>query len=306
MVPHPRIEIVEVAPRDGLQGEPERLSTTTKLELIRRVLASGIRRVEVASFVNPERVPQMADAEAVVAGLPRDGTASYIGLVLNERGFERALAAGVDEVGFVVVATDTFNRRNQGVETFESVQVFGRISTRAREAGLRSTVAVASAFGCPFEGEVPPERVLSIADALLEHSPDEMSLADTIGVAVPRQVQNLFTAIGRRAPGVRLRAHLHNTRNTGFANAWAAVDAGVTAVDASAGGIGGCPFAPAASGNIATEDLLYLLERSGIDTGVSLEAAMATGQWLQDTLGRNLPAMLSKAGVFPKRDQRAA
>lgn len=306
MTSSPRIEIVEVAPRDGLQSEPERLPTAAKLELIRRVLASGIRRVEVASFVNPARVPQMADAEDVVAGLPRDVGARYIGLVLNERGFERALAAGVDEIGFVVVATDTFNQRNQGVPSDESIRVFGRIAAAARKAKLRSTVAIASAFGCPFEGEVPSDRVLAIADALLEHVPDELALADTIGVGVPRQVEKLFAALGQRAPGIPLRAHLHNTRNTGFANAHAAIEAGVTAIDASAGGIGGCPFAPAASGNIATEDLLYMLGRSGIETGVSLERAIDTSRWLQETLGRSVPAMLPKAGIFPKPEQRAA
>lgn len=305
MPAHP-IEIVEVAPRDGLQSEPEPFPTAAKLELIRRALASGIRRVEVASFVNPRRVPQMADAEEVVAGLPRDAGARYTGLVLNERGFERALAAGIDEIGFVVVASDTFNRRNQGVGTDESIRVFGRIAAAARKAGVRSSVSIASAFGCPFEGEVPAERVLSIADSLLEQAPDELSLADTVGVGVPRQIEELFAAIARRAPNVSLRAHLHNTRNTGLANAWAAVQAGVSAIDASAGGIGGCPFAPAATGNIATEDLLYMLERSGIETGVSLAAAIETSDWLKKTLGREVPAMLPKAGIFPKPHDCAA
>lgn len=305
-MPAPPIEIVEVAPRDGVQSESEPFPTAAKLELIRRALASGIRRVEVASFVHPQRVPQMADAEAVVAGLPRDAGARYVGLVLNERGFERALAAGVDDIGFVVVASDTFNRRNQGVGTDESIRVFGRIAAAAREAGLRSSVSIGSAFGCPFEGEVPAERVLAIADSLLEHAPDELSLADTVGVGVPRQVAELFAAIARRAPDVRLRAHLHNTRNTGLANAWAAVESGVSAIDASAGGIGGCPFAPAATGNIATEDLLYMLERSGIVTGVSLAAAIETSEWLQKALGRDVPAMLPKAGVFPKAHDCAA
>jgi hydroxymethylglutaryl-CoA lyase len=300
------IEIVEVAPRDGLQSEPDRVPTTVKLELIRRALASGIRRFEAASFVNPKRVPQMADAEDVLAGVPRDAGARYIGLVLNERGFQRALAAGVDDIGFVVVASDTFNRRNQGVGTDESIRAFGRIAASAHAAGLRCSVSIASAFGCPFEGEVPPERVLAIADELLEHAPDELSLADTIGVGVPRQVEELFAAIERRAPGVKLRAHLHNTRNTGIANACAAIAAGVTAIDASAGGIGGCPFAPAATGNIATEDLLYLLERSGFETGVSLPAAIETSRWLQETLGRSLPAMLPRAGVFPKSRAKVA
>lgn len=300
------IEIVEVAPRDGLQSEPDRVPTAVKLELIRRALASGIRRIEAASFVNPERVPQMADAEDVLAGVPRDAGARYIGLVLNERGFQRALAAGVDDIGFVVVASDTFNRRNQGVGTDESIRAFGRIAASAHAAGLRCSVSIASAFGCPFEGEVPPERVLAIADELLGHAPDELSLADTIGVGVPCQVEELFAAIERRAPGVKLRAHLHNTRNTGIANACAAIAAGVTAIDASAGGIGGCPFAPAATGNIATEDLLYVLERSGFETGVSLPAAIETSRWLQETLGRSLPAMLPRAGVFPKSRAKVA
>lgn len=302
----PHIDIVEVAPRDGLQGEPNVVPTRVKLELIRRALASGIRRIEAASFVHPERVPQMADAEEVLAEAPRDVGARYIGLVLNERGFERALAAGVDDVGFVVVASDTFNRRNQGVGTDESIRAFGRIAAAARKAGLRCSVSIGSAFGCPFEGEVPAARVLAIADELLEHMPDELSLADTIGVAVPRQVEELFGAIERRAPGIRLRAHLHNTRNTGIANACAAIGAGVTAIDASAGGIGGCPFAPAATGNIATEDLLYLLERSGFESGVSLTGAIDTSRWLQETLGRPLPAMLPRAGEFPKTQAKVA
>lgn len=296
-----RVEIVEVGPRDGLQSEPEVLETRTKLELIRRARASGIRRIEVASFVNPARVPQMADAEQVAAGLPpENGDVRYIGLVMNRLGFERARDAGLKEIGFIVVASDTFNRRNQRVGTDDSIADFDEIAAAAREAGMRVGVAIAAAFGCPFEGEVPASRVFEITERLAASRPDEISLADSIGVGVPAQVKVLFQGVRQRAPGVKLRGHFHNTRNTGLANAWAAVESGVDALDASAGGIGGCPFAPAATGNIPTEDLVYMLDRAGIETGVSLDKCIETGKWLQETLGRPVPGMLLKAGGFPR------
>jgi hydroxymethylglutaryl-CoA lyase len=294
------VEIVEVGPRDGLQSEPGVLPTAAKLELINRLVAAGVRRIEVASFVNPARVPQMADAEQVLAGLPRRPDVQYVGLVLNRKGFDRAVQAGCTEIGMVVAASDTFNRRNQGAGTDESIAVWLEIARAARQAGVRAQVTVSTAFGCPFEGEMPEARVVDVVRRLAEGGPIEIALADTIGVGVPAQVTRLVELAREAAPRVRMRCHFHNTRNTGIANAYAAVQAGVTVLDSSVGGIGGCPFAPAATGNIPTEDLLYMLERSGIQTGISLQGVIDTGKWLQEQLGRAVPGMLVKAGPFPK------
>jgi hydroxymethylglutaryl-CoA lyase len=294
-----RIEIVEVGPRDGLQSEPGIVPTAVKISFIERAIECGLRRIEVASFVNPQRVPQMADAEDVLRRLRRRDDVVYIGLVLNRKGFERAAAAGCNEVGMAVVASDTFNRRNQGVSSDESVAAWLDIAARARAAGLRAQVTVSAAFGCPFEGEVPVARVVELAQRVAEAQPLEIALADTIGVGAPAQVTELVERVRAAIPGIPLRCHFHNTRNTGIANAYAAVAAGVTTLDASLGGIGGCPFAPAATGNIATEDLVYMLERSGYATGVDLDTAIETGKWLQQQLGRPVPGMLVKAGRFP-------
>jgi hydroxymethylglutaryl-CoA lyase len=295
------IEIVEVGPRDGLQSEPGVMPTAAKIEFIERLIAAGLRRLEVASFVNPKRVPQMADAEQVFAGLAKRPDVHYVGLVLNRKGFDRALAAGCTEVGMAVVASDTFNCRNQGVSTDESIAAWLDIARAARSAGIRAQVTVSAAFGCPFEGEMPVARVVEVARRCAEAEPFEIALADTIGVGVPAQVTELVSAVRAVIPGAtRLRAHFHNTRNTGLANAWAAVQAGITTLDASAGGIGGCPFAPAATGNIPTEDLVYMLRRSGIETGIDLDALISTGKWLQEALGRPVPGMLVKAGNFPR------
>lgn len=293
------IEIVEVGPRDGLQSEPEQLSTDTKVQFIQHAIAAGIRRVEVASFVHPKRVPQMADAEAILEALPRDDRVSYIGLIMNQKGFDRAAAAGVNEVGFVVVATDSFNRRNQGVGTAESLAVWRDVAAGAREAGIRAGVTIGAAFGCPFEGEVAEQRVIDIAGELAESGLQEIGLADSIGVGVPSQVSSLVAKVRKVLPGLPIRCHLHNTRNTGLANAYAAAQAGVKSLDASIGGIGGCPFAPAATGNIPTEDLLYMLDRSGIETGVSIAKTIEASHWLAGQLGRAVPSLLPKAGVFP-------
>jgi hydroxymethylglutaryl-CoA lyase len=301
-----RVEIVEVGPRDGLQSEPGVLPTAAKIEFVERAVAAGLRRVEVTSFVNPKRVPQMADAEAVLEGLPRREGVHYIGLVLNRRGLERAIAAGCNEIGMAVVASDTFNRRNQGVSTEESIAAWLEIAAAARQAGIRPQVTVSAAFGCPFEGEVPPQRVVDIARRVAEAAPFEIALADTIGVGVPAQVIELVERVREAVPGVALRCHFHNTRNTGLANAFAAVQAGVRTLDASLGGIGGCPFAPAATGNIPTEDLVYMLQRSGYETGISLQGAISTGRWLQEQLGRPVPGMLVKAGDFPPVPAQAA
>jgi hydroxymethylglutaryl-CoA lyase len=300
------VEIIEVGPRDGLQNEPTVVSTATKVEFIERIIAAGTRRLEITSFVNPKRVPQMADAEDVLKALPRHPGVYYVGLVLNRKGFDRAAAAGCNEIGMAVVASDTFNQRNQGVTTEESIAAWLDIAAAAHAAGIRPQVTVSAAFGCPFEGEVDPRRVAEIAARVAEGRPSEIAIADTIGVGVPSQVTDLIGRVREAVPGMRLRCHFHNTRNTGLANAYAAVEAGVQALDASVGGIGGCPFAPAATGNIPTEDLLYMLSRMGVDTGIDLEATIATGRWLQDQLGRSVPGMLIKAGSFPRPAAQAA
>ncbi len=293
------VEIVEVAPRDGLQNEPRLLSTAQKLELVERAVAGGARRLEVASFVHPERVPQMADAEAVAAGLrPHEGV-TYVALVLNERGYDRALAAGFRELNTVVSATDSFGERNQGMATEAALALAGRLRARAAADAVRLTVTVSVAFGCPFEGEVAEERVGEVVARLAETGPDELALADTIGVAVPRDVERRFALARECAPGIPLRAHFHDTRNTGVANALAAVGAGVPTLDASLAGVGGCPFAPAATGNVATEDLVYALERMGHATGIDLGTAIGTARWLAAELGKEPPGSLARAGLFP-------
>ena len=293
------ITIVEVGPRDGLQSEPEILPTASKRQFVEKAIEAGITRLEVASFVHPKLVPQMADAEALIAMLPKSEAVSYIGLVMNERGLDRALTTDVHEIGMVVVASDTYNRKNQGVATAESVAAWQSIAPRAKDNGRRANVMISSAFGCPYEGEVPVERVVELARQVLEAEPAELGIADSIGVAVPNQVTELLGRVAEVAGDVPLRCHFHNTRNTGLANACAAIEAGVAYLDASIGGIGGCPFAPAATGNIPTDDLLYMLDRSGIDSGVSLDKIIAISGWLEEELGRGVPALLPKAGGFP-------
>ncbi|MEE4160986.1 MAG: hydroxymethylglutaryl-CoA lyase [Woeseiaceae bacterium] len=293
------VQIVEVGPRDGLQSEPEILSTEAKKTFIEMAIDAGIRRLEVASFVHPKRVPQMADAEALIEILPERDDVSYIGLIMNERGLDRALTTKIHEIGMVVVTTDTYNQKNQGVPSGESVKAWQAISRRAKAEGRRANVMISAAFGCPYEGEVSIDRVLELAEQLLESEPAELGIADSIGVAVPAQVTELLGRVMELTGDLPIRCHFHNTRNTGLANAQAALDAGVTFLDASTGGIGGCPFAPAATGNIPTDDLVYMFDRSGIDTGVSLEKIIDTSRWLEAELGRGVPAMLPKAGMFP-------
>ena len=293
-----RVEIVEVAPRDGLQSDPAMPSTEVKVELIERLIVAGVSRIEATSFVNPKRVPQMADADAVMAAVPFAEGISRIGLVLNRRGFERAVEAGVDEINAVVVASETFCQRNQGVSTAEAVAVWADIAEVARAAGVGTSVTIAASFGCPFEGEVPVGRLHDVVDMVMEHAPDEIALADTIGVAVPSDVEERVGPTVDR-DDVRVRCHFHNTRNTGIANVAAAAAVGVRVFDSSVGGIGGCPFAPTATGNIATEDVVYLLHRMGYDTGLNLDALIETATWLETALDHSVPSMLSKAGGFP-------
>lgn len=296
-----RVSIIEVGPRDGLQSEPEILSTESKLEFIGRAIDAGIRRMEVTSFVHPKRVPQMADAEDVIRGLPKRDDFTAIGLVLNKRGFDRARDVQIDEIGMAVIATETYNQRNNGTSIDGSVQAWLEMAAEAKKAGMRANVMISSAFGCPFEGEVPLQNVLDIVKRVLEEEPVELGFADSIGVGVPAQVTEMMGAVKEIAPDMPIRFHFHNTRNTGIANAQAAISAGVDSLDASIGGIGGCPFAPAATGNIATDDLLYLLDRSGVETGVSLDKIIETSLWLDEQLGsRGIPAMLPKAGIFPQ------
>ncbi|HUY45894.1 MAG TPA: hydroxymethylglutaryl-CoA lyase [Streptosporangiaceae bacterium] len=294
-----RVDVVEVGPRDGLQNEDVVLDSSAKVAYIEALIAAGLRRIEAVSFVHPGRVPQMADAEAVMAAVPRPPGVRYGGLVVNRRGLDRALAAGVDEVNVIVVATETFCQRNQGTTIEEAISSFAGIAGAAKAAGLAVTLTVGAAFGCPFEGEVPPARVVGIVRRCVGAGADEVALADTIGVGVPRDVRVLTEAVREVTP-IPLRFHFHNTRNTGYANALTAVEVGAAALDASSGGIGGCPFAPAATGNIATEDLAYALRRTGVQTGIALNRVLAAADYVGERLGHPGPALLSRAGDFPR------
>lgn len=306
MTPSSTVEIVEVSPRDGLQSDPTMLSTDQKVELISRLAATGLRRIEAVSLVNPKRVPQMADAEGVMAGLRSRSdiealSPSYIGLVLNDRGFDRAVEVGVDEVNVVVVLTDTFAEKNQGRPTDALVDSAAAICESARAANLPASITLAASFGCPYEGEVPMSRFLSVVGRLVDIGPDELALADSIGVAAPSDVRERVVAASEvigDSP-IALRGHFHNTRNTGLANAVAAVENGVSILDASVGGIGGCPFAPNATGNVPTEDLLYMLHRMGLDSGVDLAALAKVVPWVEESLSHPVPGYLAKAGMFP-------
>jgi isopropylmalate/homocitrate/citramalate synthase len=291
--------VCDVGPRDGLQNEARTLEPSTRAELCDRLAAAGIKRMEAASFVNPKLVPQMAGAEEVMAALHRVPGTAYAGLVLNEQGYERASAAGVDEIHYAFAATDEFGRRNQNATTAQGIDTALSLVRRARADRMPITVTISVAFGCPFEGPVPPSHVLGIVERLMEVPADEISLADTIGVGVPNQVYELVG--GARKLGANVGAHFHNTRNTGYANAVAAVDAGVVSLDSSVGGAGGCPFAPKATGNIATEDLVYLLRGMGVDTGLNLDRIIECSAWLSGKLGKELPGMLARAGDFPQK-----
>ena len=295
------IEMVEVGPRDGLQNESVQFSTSQKLELIGRALDAGVRRIEATSFVSPKLVPQMADADAVAAGLPRREGVIYIGLVLNKRGALRAIEAGMDELGAVCAASDSFATRNQGQTSDESLAMCCEVVRLARQEGRRGQITISTAFGCPFDGEVDPARVVDMARIAAAAGPVEIAIADTIGVAAPRDVADLVARVSAAIKPLPVRVHFHNTRNTGLANVWAAVNAGAATVDASLGGIGGCPFAPRATGNVPTEDVVYMLERSGFHTGLDLDRLIGSAQWLGEQMGHEIPGMLSRAGSFPKR-----
>jgi isopropylmalate/homocitrate/citramalate synthase len=291
-----RVTVCDVGPRDGLQNDAALLEPAVRAEFVGRLAAVGLPRVEAVSFVSPARVPQMAGAEEVVAALERRPGVVYAGLVLNERGYDRLAATGLDEAHIAFSATETFNQRNQAATVAESVAAAGRIVARAHEDGIRATVTIGVAFGCPFEGAVAPEHVLGLAEQVAAFGTDEIVLADTVGVATPGRVGRLVASVV--SLGFPVGAHLHNTRNTGLANAYAAVEAGATLLDASVGGIGGCPFAPRATGNIATEDLVYLLHGEGIETGIDLGGLIGVAEWLEGVLGRQLEGQVYRAGTF--------
>lgn len=294
------IEIVEVSPRDGLQNEKVQITTLDKIGLIERAIEAGARRIEVTSFVNPRAVPQMADAEDVCADLPEREDVTYIGLVMNQRGADRALATGrIDQLGAVCVATDSFAMANQGQTSDGSIEAAKAIIETARSAGKTAQATIGASFGCPFEGEVAEDRVVAMAAALVEAGPVEIALADTIGVGNPAHVTRLVTRVKEAIGSIPVRVHFHNTRGTGLANVWAAIGAGAVTVDASIGGLGGCPFAPGAAGNVATEDVVYMLERAGIETGLDLSSLIETNHWLSSVMGKDLPAMVAKSGGFP-------
>jgi (R)-citramalyl-CoA lyase len=294
--------VCDVGPRDGLQNEAKVLEPAERAELCDRLAAAGLKRIEAASFVNPKLVPPMAGAEEVMAALHRRPGTAYAGLVLNDKGYERAIAAGVDEVHFALAATDEFGRRNQNATVEQGLSTALALVARSRADRVPVTVTISVAFGCPFEGPVPAERVLGIVERLMAVPPDEVCLADTIGVGVPKQVHELVS--GARRLGASVGGHFHNTRNTGYANAVAALEEGAVSLDASVGGAGGCPFAPKATGNIATEDLVYLLRGMGIETGIDLDALIETSRWLGGKLGKELPGMLARAGDYPVRNAR--
>jgi len=285
-----RITICDVGPRDGLQNEEAVLEPLVRAELVNRLAATGLPRIEAVSFVHPDRVPQMAGAEAVVGAIERREGVAYAGLVLNDKGYERFAASGLDRLHFTLGATESFNERNAGMSVSDSVSTLERIET-----DKPVSVSISVSFGCPFEGAVDPARVLDLAERCVQAGAGEVVFADTIGVAVPRQVSGLLEPAGL---GVPLGGHFHNTRNTGFANAYAAVEAGAEVLDASVGGLGGCPFAPRATGNIATEDLVYLLHGEGVETGVDLDALISVSAWLEDVLDRQLPGQVYRAGPF--------
>ncbi len=291
-----RVGIVDVGPRDGLQNEDKTLSPETRAQLCDRLAAAGLGRVEAASFVNPKRVPQMAGAEEVMMSIRRNPDTIHAGLILNERGYERAIKAAVDEVRYAFPVTETFAAKNQNTTVEEATNLAGRLTERSRLDGVRISITLSVAFGCPFEGRVEPDHVQKIATRIAKSQPDEIILADTIGVGVPTQVRELVEGVA--AGGTTTGCHFHDTRNTGIANAVAAIESGATVLDASAGGTGGCPFAPRATGNISTEDLVYTLHGMGHETGIDLTKLIEVAAWLSEQLGKELPGQVYKAGVF--------
>lgn len=295
-----KLEFVEVSPRDGLQNEPEIVSTENKLALIGKIIDAGFKRLEAGSFVNPKKVPQMADGDAVFAGVPKRDDITYIALALNLRGVERALAAGAKEINYVFCASDGFSVRNNGGTVEETFAVWPDVAAAAKAGGVRLSATISTAFGCPFDGEVPVANVVRAAERCVAQDIFELALADTIGVGAPSDVHERFRAVKAAIPArIQLRAHFHNTRNTALANAVAAVEEGVRVLDGSLGGIGGCPFAPGAAGNVPTEDLAYMFARMGFDTGVDLDHTVEAAKFISGVLGRVTPGMVSRAPKWP-------
>lgn len=294
-----RIDIVEVGPRDGLQNDPADLTVDEKLEFISRLEAAGINRMESGSFVSPKAVPKMADSARVFQGLDRSKATRHIAIALNEKGVRRAIDAGTDEINFVLVAGEGFGRKNQGMSPQESADMLAQCAPLIREAEIPLTATISVAFGDPYDGDVDPAIVGNLAAQAQRAGVNELALGDTIGVATPWDVRERIDRVRLEAPDVYLRMHFHDTRGAGLANVFAAVEAGVDVIDASCGGIGGCPFAPAATGNVATEDVVYMLERAGYSTGIDLRALIETAHWLEDTLGHPIASSVSKAGGFP-------
>ena len=294
-----RIDIVEVGPRDGLQNDPSDLTTDQKLEFIARLEACGVKRMESGSFVSPKAVPKMADSPAVFSGLNRTGAVRHIALALNEKGVRRAIDAKADEINFVLVASEGFGKRNQGMTPQESADALAACAPLVHEAGLPLSATISVAFGDPYSGEVDAAVVANLAAQAQRAGAGEVGLGDTIGVATPWDVRRVIERVRMEAPDVFLRLHFHDTRGAGLANVAAAVEAGIDVIDASCGGIGGCPFAPAATGNVATEDVVYMLERAGFETGIDLAKMIETAKWLETVLGHPVASSLSKAGNFP-------
>tara|TARA_X000000368_G_scaffold418183_1_gene416927 strand:+ start:1767 stop:2684 length:918 start_codon:yes stop_codon:yes gene_type:complete len=296
-------EIVEVSPRDGLQNEKKILTTTQKIELISRAIDAGLTRIEVTSFVNPKRVPQMFDSDELVQNLPKKNgrDIKYIGLVLNEHGFTRALKSDLDIANFAIVASDTFSIKNQGATTSENLKTLKKIFHESNEK-IQIAVTIAASFGCPFDGEISSNHLLSIVEQIAKIGLNEICLADTIGVATPKDIKTKLKAIKGCFPEMAIKLHLHNTRNTGIANAWTGIEQGITGLESSFGGSGGCPFAPKATGNIPTEDLLYMLNRSGVTTGISLQKSIETANWLEQQLEKKLPGLLKETDIFPPNE----
>ena len=294
------VQIVEVSPRDGIQNEKKILTTEQKLELIQRAIDAGFKQIEVTSFVNPKKVPQMYDTDQVIKKLSNkeDKNLKFIGLVLNEKGFKRALNSGLDVANYVIVASDTFSIRNQGASTSENLKVLAQVFDSA-DNKIEIATTIGASFGCPFEGEMSVDRLLSIVESIAKIGLKEICLADTIGVATPKDVKTKLRAIHNSFPHLKVKLHLHNTRNTGIANAWTGIEEGVVGLESSFGGSGGCPFAPKATGNIPTEDLVYMLDRSGVNTGISLSKSVETAKWLEKQLEKTLPGFVKTTDKFP-------
>lgn len=294
-----RIDIVEVGPRDGLQNDPANLTTQQKLEFIARLEACGVQRMESGSFVSPKAVPKMADSAEVFRGLDRSKPTRHIALALNEKGVRRAIDAGADEINFVLVAGEGFGRRNQGMSPQESADMLSACAPLIHDAQIPLSATISVAFGDPYDGDVDPGIVANLAAQAQRAGVAELALGDTIGVATPWSVRDLIERVRVEAPDVYLRMHFHDTRGAALANVFASVEAGVDVIDASCGGIGGCPFAPAATGNVATEDVAFMLERAGFETGLDLAKLIETAKWLETVLGHAVSSSLSKAGGFP-------